>query len=102
MGGGFDRAPAPGKPSTSVDRATSAAAPGKRTRTEQLAPPPRPEVHPAGWLIDGSDADAPVQGKALDPGFGDVVAAARAPAAPLQSLFGRERKVQRKEAKDDE
>ena len=101
MGGGFDRAPVPGKTGR-AGHAANAVAPGKRTRIEQLAPPPRPEAHPARWLIDGPDADAPVQGKAVDAGYGDIVAAARAPAAPIQGLFGRQQVVQRKEAKEDE
>src|SRR5213075_1523057 len=86
MGGGFDSAPAPGKTSPSADHAASAVAPGKRTLTERVAPPPRPETHPVQRLIDGPDADPPAQGKVVDAGYGDIVAAARAPGAPDAEL----------------
>ena len=102
MGGGFDKARAPGKTSPTVDPAASAVAPGKRTLTDRLGLPPRLETHPVQRLIDGLDAGSPTQGKAVDAGYSDIIAAARAPGAPMRSLFGRQRMVQRKDAKDDE
>ena len=101
MGGGFDRAPAPGK-NRLVDQAPSTPTPGKRTLTERFAPSqPRSGALPVQSLIDGPDAGAPVQRDAVDFGYGDIVAASRAPAAPIQRLFGRKDSVQRKESKDD-
>src|ERR1043166_2544664 len=102
MGGGFDKARAPGKTSPTVDPAASAVAPGKRTLKDRLGLPPRLETHPVQRLIDGLDAGSPTQGKAVDAAYSDIIAAARAPGAPMRSLFGRQRMVQRKDAKDDE
>jgi hypothetical protein len=78
MGGGLERQP--GKTSLAHEASSTASpastAPGKRTLTEQLSP--RPDSHPIERLAHGPDAGAAVQ-RRVDPGHGDIVAAATAP-----------------------
>lgn len=75
--GGFER---PHGKTSLVQSGGSMTAPmvGKRTLTGQVAQEPQPGPHPAEWLIHGPDAGDSVQRKAVQPGYGDLVAAAAA------------------------
>lgn len=78
MGGGFENRADKASLAQS-GRSTSAPAVGKRPLTGQVAQDPRPGPHPVEWLLHGPDAGDPVQRKAVEPGYGDLVAAAAAP-----------------------
>lgn len=79
MGGGFDRAPEPGKRSPVADNLPKGSvAAGKRTLVKGIAPR-SPGPHPFQLMIYGPDGGASVARKPVDPGVGDVVAAAQAP-----------------------
>lgn len=80
MSGGFGRAP--GKSSSLQEQASKViapAAPGKRTLTDQLRAVQGSASSPVQSLSDGPDGRAPVQRQAVDAGYNDIVAAARAP-----------------------
>lgn len=76
--GGFERPPA----KTSLGQSggsTTTPMVGKRTLTGQVAQDPRPGPHPMERLIHPPDTGVPVQRKAVEPGYGDLGAAAAAP-----------------------
>src|SRR3954470_24245690 len=76
--GGFER---PHVKTSLVQAGGSTTTPtvGKRTLTGQVAQEPRPGPQPVEWMIHGPDAGDPAQRKAVETGYGDLVAAAIAP-----------------------